>query len=67
MDENASHYIDDNIARLDDGANVDPEDEEFHESNLMHSINGYVYGNGPGLAPTRRCSAPARASASAGT
>ena len=50
MDENMSHYIGDNIARLDDGANVDPEDEEFHESNLMHSINGYVYGNGPGPA-----------------
>ena len=50
MDENVSNYIGDNIARLDDGANVDPEDEEFHESNLMHSINGYVYGNGPGPA-----------------
>jgi len=24
-----------------------PDDEEFQESNLMHSINGYVYGNGP--------------------
>jgi hephaestin len=24
-----------------------PGDEEFQESNLMHSINGYVYGNGP--------------------
>ncbi|MFL6109938.1 MAG: copper oxidase, partial [Catenulispora sp.] len=24
-----------------------PQDDEFHESNLMHSINGYVYGNGP--------------------
>jgi manganese oxidase len=24
-----------------------PEQEEFGESNLMHSINGYVYGNGP--------------------
>src|SRR6266545_1110189 len=29
---------------------VDRDDEEFHESNLMHSINGYVYGNLPGLA-----------------
>jgi FtsP/CotA-like multicopper oxidase with cupredoxin domain len=47
MDENMSHYLADNIARLDDPG-VDPEDEEFHESNLMHSINGYVYGNGPG-------------------
>ncbi|MGQ0797947.1 MAG: multicopper oxidase domain-containing protein [Methanobacteriota archaeon] len=25
------------------------EDEDFYESNLMHSINGYVYGNLPGL------------------
>jgi hephaestin len=25
------------------------DDEEFVESNLMHSINGYVYGNLPGL------------------
>ncbi|HET7081707.1 MAG TPA: multicopper oxidase domain-containing protein [Chloroflexia bacterium] len=28
---------------------INPDDEEFHESNLMHSINGYVYGNLPGL------------------
>jgi len=26
---------------------VNPDDEDFQESNLMHSINGYVYGNGP--------------------
>lgn len=25
-------------------------DEDFHESNLMHSINGFVFGNLPGLA-----------------
>ncbi len=31
------------------GAASIPEDEEFEESNLMHSINGYVYGNLPGL------------------
>lgn len=47
MDENASPYLDENIRRLPDARHVDPEDEEFHESNLMHSINGYVYGNGP--------------------
>jgi FtsP/CotA-like multicopper oxidase with cupredoxin domain len=47
MDENQSHYLDDNIAGLPDAAHVDPDDEEFGESNLMHSINGYVYGNGP--------------------
>jgi hephaestin len=47
MDENKSHYLDDNIADLPDAAGVDPGDEDFGESNLMHSINGYVYGNGP--------------------
>jgi FtsP/CotA-like multicopper oxidase with cupredoxin domain len=47
MDENQSHYLDDNIAALSDPNGVDPADEEFGESNLMHSINGYVYGNGP--------------------
>jgi manganese oxidase len=47
MDENASPYLDENIRGLSDARHVDPEDEEFHESNLMHSINGYVYGNGP--------------------
>ena len=26
---------------------MNPDDDEFHETNLMHSINGYVYGNGP--------------------
>lgn len=47
MDENSSLYIDDNLATL--AAPPDPEDEGFVESNLMHSINGYVYGNLPGL------------------
>jgi hephaestin len=31
---------------------VEPDDEKFHESNLMHSINGYVFGNLPGLTMT---------------
>ena len=26
---------------------ADPDDEDFQESNLMHSINGYVFGNQP--------------------
>ena len=47
FDENVSHYIDENLARL--KKPVDPEDEDFKESNLMHSINGYVYGNQPGM------------------
>jgi hephaestin len=49
-DENQSAYLADNIAKYPtDPASVDPEDEDFQESNLMHSINGYVFGNLPGL------------------
>jgi hephaestin len=49
-DENDSPWIETNIAKyaLEPGA-VDPESDEFHESNLMHSINGYNFGNLPGL------------------
>ena len=48
MNENESHYLDDNIRRFAGAPDtVDPEDPDFQESNLMHSINGYVYGNGP--------------------
>jgi manganese oxidase len=47
-DENQSPYLDENIATFaGDPGSVDPDDEEFQESNLMHSINGYVYGNMP--------------------
>jgi hephaestin len=49
-DENQSPYLTRNIRRF----AGDPQrtlrlrdDDAFHESNLMHSINGYVYGNGP--------------------
>ena len=46
--ENQSWYLDDNIRRFaDDPAGTNPDDEAFAESNLMHSINGYVYGNQP--------------------
>jgi hephaestin len=48
-DENQSHYLDRNIQLAGDPASIDPEDEDFIESNLMHSINGYVFGNLPGL------------------
>jgi hephaestin len=48
-DENQSPWIDENIqAFAGDPAAVDKEDDEFIESNLMHSINGFVYGNLPG-------------------
>lgn len=60
-DENKSWYLEHNIktytnllnpsevARRSDGGEPEEfkEDEEFIESNLMHSVNGYVYGNSP--------------------
>ncbi|XP_072029142.1 hephaestin-like protein [Amphiura filiformis] len=50
IDENISHYIDRNIKDYcTEPDSVDPEDEDFYDSNLMHSINGYVFGNLPGL------------------
>ena len=49
-DENQSWYLDDNIKRYAGRPkSIDKEDEEFEESNLMHGINGYVFGNLPGL------------------
>ena len=46
MNENSSPYLGRNIRRF---AKPPPRpgDEEFEESNLMHSINGYVFGNQP--------------------
>jgi manganese oxidase len=46
-DENTSPLLDANITRFARPPAPDTEDEDFVESNLMHSINGYVYGNGP--------------------
>lgn len=46
--ENASPYLKRNIDRFaGDPGSVDPANDEFLESNLMHSINGYVFGNLP--------------------
>eukprot|EP00904_Undaria_pinnatifida_P009447 jgi/Undpi1/5632/HiC_scaffold_2.g00907.m1 len=47
-DENQSHYLQTNI----DMFGGDPDDEDFEESNLMHSMNGFLYGNLPGLEMT---------------
>lgn len=53
--ENLSWYLDDNIATyITSGALfTEPDtlkaDPDFYESNLMHSINGEVFGNLPGL------------------
>jgi FtsP/CotA-like multicopper oxidase with cupredoxin domain len=44
-DENQSPLLKANLR----GVTADTEDEGFVESNLMHSVNGYVYGNGPVL------------------
>uniref|UniRef100_A0A3P8Y2W5 ferroxidase n=1 Tax=Esox lucius TaxID=8010 RepID=A0A3P8Y2W5_ESOLU len=50
FDENLSWYLDDNIKQFTKAPNtVNKEDEDFQESNKMHSINGYMYGNLPGL------------------
>jgi len=50
FDENRSPYLDPNIQTFTgDPDSVDPDDEGFIESNLMHGINGYVFGNLPGL------------------
>lgn len=48
MDENVSPYLAANIAEYTlVPASVKPDDEDFEESNLMHGINGYVFGNLP--------------------
>eukprot|EP01083_Nonionella_stella_P047488 127084_1 len=46
-DENESHLAEDNVRKyLGVSASTDgDEDDEFVESNLMHSINGYLFGN----------------------
>jgi manganese oxidase len=52
FDENVSHYLEQNITRFTgrpDRVRLRLEDPEFQESNLMHAVNGYVYGNLPGL------------------
>ena len=56
MNENKTHYIDAEKASLPN--DIDDGDEVFNESNLMHSINGYVFGNGP--VPSTRMNAKTR-------
>lgn len=59
LDENQSLFLDEMVAALPAAAVTEDSDhseadavaevseEEFAESNLMHSINGFVFGNGP--------------------
>ncbi|XP_062412860.1 ceruloplasmin [Sardina pilchardus] len=50
FDENLSWYLDENIKLFSQSPNtVKKHDEAFQESNKMHSINGFLYGNLPGL------------------
>ena len=42
-DENASWYLDENVART----GADPSSADFEESNLKHGINGFIFGNLP--------------------
>ncbi|NWZ51028.1 HPHL1 protein, partial [Haliaeetus albicilla] len=51
FDENDSWYLRKNIeAFTGDPSKVDENDADFKESNKMHAVNGYLFGNLPGLA-----------------
>uniref|UniRef100_A0A7N4NLP0 F5/8 type C domain-containing protein n=1 Tax=Sarcophilus harrisii TaxID=9305 RepID=A0A7N4NLP0_SARHA len=44
FDENHSWYLAENMQRFSsDAAGVQPQDPEFYASNVMHSINGYIF------------------------
>ncbi|XP_038202856.1 ceruloplasmin isoform X2 [Arvicola amphibius] len=50
FDENESLLLDDNIRMFTTAPDhVNKQDEDFQESNKMHSMNGFMYGNQPGL------------------
>ncbi|XP_060732353.1 coagulation factor V isoform X1 [Tachysurus vachellii] len=47
FDENKSWYLNENILTYcGDPRNIKPDDPEFYNSNVMHTINGYVYESG---------------------
>ncbi|NXJ67313.1 FA8 factor, partial [Rostratula benghalensis] len=46
FDENRSWYLEENIRRFcSDAAHVDTQDPQFYASNVMHTINGFVFDN----------------------
>ena len=48
MNENPSPFLDGNARKYERPYQpTAPDDDGFEESNLMHSVNGYVYGNQP--------------------
>ncbi|MBN3306769.1 HPHL1 protein, partial [Amia calva] len=50
IDENLSWYLQDNIKTYcTDPSAVDIQDKTFEESNYKHAINGYLFGNLPGI------------------
>ncbi|KAM6955146.1 coagulation factor V-like [Lycodopsis pacificus] len=49
FDENKSWYVDDNIRQYCDRSRVNKADPDFYKSNVMHTINGYVFESGPPL------------------
>ncbi|KAJ7997531.1 hypothetical protein DPEC_G00229980 [Dallia pectoralis] len=49
VDESASWYLEDNIQTFCSDPKSVVLDDEFNESNKMHAINGYMYGNLPGI------------------
>ncbi|XP_035522767.1 ferroxidase HEPHL1 [Morone saxatilis] len=48
MDENVSWYLDENIEKF-GSEDINPDDDDFKETNMMHAVNGLMYGNLPGL------------------
>ncbi|KAM4608866.1 coagulation factor V [Polymixia lowei] len=49
FDENKSWYLDDNIRTYCDPSTVNKGDRDFYKSNVMHTINGYVFESGQSL------------------
>ncbi|CAL8399015.1 unnamed protein product [Boreogadus saida] len=50
VDESSSWYFEDNIKNFcSEPDTVDQSDGDFEESNLMHAINGYMFGNMPDM------------------
>uniref|UniRef100_A0A665V2I4 Coagulation factor V n=1 Tax=Echeneis naucrates TaxID=173247 RepID=A0A665V2I4_ECHNA len=47
FDENKSWYLEDNIRLYTDQTKVNRADVDFYRSNIMHTINGYVFEGGP--------------------
>ncbi|XP_074551183.1 coagulation factor V [Halichoeres trimaculatus] len=49
FDENKSWYLDQNIRQYCDRSRVNKADPDFYKSNVMHTVNGYVFESGPTL------------------